>query len=107
MLYYKLSSTVKRLLDLLIRTDPRGLLYQEEIDRNLFTLLDMGLDLKNYFNSQMGIYKIDNDYSDFPDYHGDGKLLAVPCNLKSIPEIHYSYWDVLAPKLPQKKKTFN
>ncbi len=57
------------ILDLLIRGDKNGLIYSEYINPQLFELKQVGIDLKQFFNSNIAYHKIDENNKNFSLYH--------------------------------------
>ena len=56
----RMTSVVGRLLNLMVSSDRKGLLYGHIVERNIAQLVKMGIDLKSYFGSEMVYYEIDN-----------------------------------------------
>jgi hypothetical protein len=73
---------VEKLIQLMIMSDEKGLLYQDLVDHNLKNLLEMFIDLKPYFGSCLPYHKISGDA--YPAYHHDGSEMIVPSQLRSL-----------------------
>jgi hypothetical protein len=84
-----MTSVVGRLLNLMTSADHKGLLYCHIIERNLALLVKMGMDLNNYFKSEMVYYEIENPA--YPQYHKLGEEFEIPSNAENIQEIISDY----------------
>lgn len=70
----------------MIQGDKEGLLYQKVIDRNIFKLIEMGIDLKVYFKSNMPVRKFYGE--DFPKNHPNSDFMFGKTDkLESIREL--------------------
>ena len=81
----RMTSVVGKFLSLMVSSDKKGLLYGQIVERNLPSLVKMGIDLKGYFSSEMVYYEIENPF--YPQYSLVGEEYTKQCNADSIQEI--------------------
>ena len=73
------------MLNLMLKNDSDGLVYQDLIERNLNRIVSIDIDLSCYYESRMAIHTI--PYSlDFAQFHATDKELYIPVNFeKAVP----------------------
>ena len=81
------------LLDLLMKGDKKGLLYSEHVTPKLFHLKKLGIDLKNFFNSQIAYHKVDGNNKNFDAYHSNSEYKIASSNEKCLKNILISQSD--------------
>ena len=59
----------------MIKTDKRGLIYNNMIYNSIYALFEKGIDLKSYFSSNLALHIIEP--KSFKEYHSDPKDIRV------------------------------
>ena len=77
----------------MIASDLTGRLYNDLLDKNIEHLMNMGIDMRAYFNSNICFHKIDTHL--YPVYHRNDQTYVLHSQLHDINEIYNNYDTVI------------
>jgi hypothetical protein len=97
---------VKQFISIMTMCDPKGLVYQKYVDKNLTVLLENNIDIRSYFCSSMPIHKI--PYNRFYEQYSEtDKTFMIPCSAKNIRDIERNFYRYIEPAMLEDDSFFS
>ena len=87
---------INLILDILINFQNNPF-FNKIVDKHLNTLIEKGVDLKEYFESSLPLFQIKND--EYEDLHENNETAIYPVNIDHINEIYGKYNELIGSKL--------